>query len=69
MPPTGQRSVLALKREEIIAARAKVKQIKAGGALPQKSAEPPIETREELAKPAKVSHGTLDEVKKLEGKA
>jgi len=33
---------------------AKEKQREAGGAVPQKSAKPPIDTREELAKLAKV---------------
>jgi hypothetical protein len=63
------RSLLALKLENIISQKAKEKQQKAGGALPQKSAEAPIETRKELAKIANVSHDTIAKVKKIEEKA
>ena len=58
-------SVLALKKEPIIAAMAKENQIASGGAVPQKSARP-IETRKELAKIAGVSHDTIAKVKKIE---
>lgn len=40
---------LALTLEPLVAARAKERQRAAGGALPQKSAEPPIDTRDEVA--------------------
>ena len=49
-----QRTKLALRLEDTIAARAKANQQHAGGALPQKSAEA-VETREEIAKLAGVS--------------
>lgn len=68
-----QRSVLALKLEDIFAWKAKEKQIKEGrdlgGTLRQKSAEGSIETRVELAKVARVSHDTIMKVKKIEEKA
>lgn len=64
-----QRSVLALRLEDIYKAKAKEKQVRAGGALPQKSAEPPIETREEVAHLAGISHDTIAKVKKIEEKA
>jgi hypothetical protein len=60
----GNRSILALRLEHIIQKKAKSNQIKAGGAVPQKSAEA-VETREELAKIAGVSHDTIDKVKKI----
>ncbi len=60
------RTKLVLRLEATIAERAKAKQEKSGGPLPQKSAEPPIETREELAKLAGVSHDTVSKVKKIE---
>lgn len=64
-----QRGKLALKLEETIKARAKAKQIrKPGESVAQKSAEqtPPIQTREELAKIAGVSHDTISKIKKIE---
>lgn len=64
-----QRSVLALQLEEVFSAKAKEKQKEAGGSLPQKSAEAPIETRKELAKVANVSHDTIAKVKKIEAVA
>lgn len=65
-----QRSVLALQLKEIIAARAKENQGKRTDIMP-KLAEcfKPITTREELAKTAGVSHGTLDKVEKIEKQA
>ena len=48
----------ALEQVPLIATKAKENQVKSGGAVPQKSAEP-IETRKELAKIAGVSHDTL----------
>ena len=41
----------------------KDKQSEAGGALPQKSAKAVIDTRQELAKIANVSHDTIAKVK------
>lgn len=63
------RSVLALQLEEMYAAEAKAKQRRSGGAVPKKSAEPPMETRERLAKVAGVSHDTLRKVKVIETEA
>lgn len=70
-----QRSILALELEEVF--REKVKESKAEkvshyrqtGEVKQKSAEPPIETRKELAKVANVSHDTIAKVKVIEAKA
>jgi hypothetical protein len=63
-----QRSALALELKEIIAAKAKGNQRAAGGAVPKKSAEA-IETREEIAKTAGVSHDTIRKVEIIEEKA
>lgn len=71
-----QRSVLALELESVFSARAKenlkVSGEKFGKGLPT-LAEPieikPINTRQEIAKVANVSHGTLDKVKVIEAKA
>lgn len=41
---------LALQLESFYKEKAKEKQIESGGAVPQKSAKPPIETRQEIAK-------------------
>ena len=69
-------SRLALRLKPVIAERAKEKQAEYFGnqyesGLPQKSAEvqKPIETREELAKVAGVSHDTIAKVEKIEQKA
>lgn len=64
-----QRSVLALELEELFREKAKEKQKEAGGALRQKSAKAVVETRNELAKIASVSHDTIAKVKKIEAKA
>ena len=48
---------------------AKEKQIESGGAVPKKSAKPPIETRQEIAKAAGVSHDTIAKVEKIEAQA
>jgi N6-adenosine-specific RNA methylase IME4 len=64
-----QRSVLALQLESVFREKAKEKQKESGGAVPQISAEPPIETRKELAKVANVSHDTIAKVKVIEAKA
>jgi ParB-like chromosome segregation protein Spo0J len=59
---------LALELESTIAARAKENQKNAGGAVPQKSAEA-IETREQIASIAGVSHDTVAKVKTIKAKA
>jgi hypothetical protein len=64
-----KRSLLALKYENLIKPQAKEKQRKSGGAVPQKSAEPPIDTRKKIADIAKVSHDTISKVKKIQEKA
>jgi DNA-binding XRE family transcriptional regulator len=65
-----QRTKLALRLEDAIAARAKANQSKFTGnqhvGVPQKSAEVHIETREEIAKLAGVSRDTVDKVKQIE---
>lgn len=66
---TYNRSVLALQLEPLMLEKARKKQSEAGGAHPQKSAKPPIDTREELAKIANVSHDTIHKVKTIEAKA
>ncbi len=63
------RGILALKLEDIIAIRAKQKQKESGGAVPQKSVKPPIDTQKELAKIANVSHDTIAKVKVIQDKA
>lgn len=64
-----QRSMLVLELEEMFREKAKEKQKKSGGAVPLKSAEPPIETRQELAKVANVGKDTIDKVKNIKKKA
>lgn len=61
-----QRAELALKLKPIIEAKAKIKQQKGGGAVPQKSAEPHIETRKEIAREAGVSHDTITKTEFLQ---
>ena len=71
-----QRSKLALKLKPLIAAKAKERQEKAGKEhgrgqdekLPQKSAKA-IDTREELAKAAGVSHDTIAKAEKIDAEA
>lgn len=63
-----QRGELAFQICELIQEQAKENQKSAGGAVPQKSAEP-IDTRKELAKIAGVSHDTIDKVKKISAQA
>jgi len=60
-----QRAELAVKLEPLIRQRARKKQQEAGGSLPQKSAKAPVDTREELAKIAGVSHDTITKAKKI----
>ena len=55
----------ALRLEGVIAARAKANQSAGGGAVPQKSAKP-VDTRQEIAKAAGVSHDTVAKVPLLE---
>ena len=47
--------LLALRLKPVFEEKAKEKQREAGGTVPQKSAKPPIETRNEIAKLAGVS--------------
>jgi ParB-like chromosome segregation protein Spo0J len=71
------RSLLAERLKNVIAARAKQKQVQSGGdkksqnarSVPPKLAEPILETREELAQIAGVSHGTISKVEKIEAQA
>lgn len=65
-----QRSVLALELEQVFRDKAKENQGKRND-IPQKSAESykPMETRQELAKVANVSHDTIAKVKVIESKA
>lgn len=62
------RCVLALKLKPEVEARAKANQQKAGGAVPQKSAKA-VDTRDELAKIAAVSHDTISKVERIENEA
>ena len=55
--------------ESVFAEQAKKKQSEAGGSLPQKSAKPAIDTREEIAKIAGVSHNTISKIKTIETEA
>ena len=70
---TYQRTLLAFEFEEMFREKAKEKQLsslKKGTSVPQISAKrEPIETRNELAKIAKVSHDTISKVKKIQEKA
>ena len=66
--PAYERARLALRLKPVISERAKQNQRFAGGALPQKSAEA-VETRDELAKAAGVSHDTIAKVEKIENEA
>lgn len=59
------RSLLALRLKPVIAEKAKANQRAAGGAVPQKSAKA-VDTREELAKIAGVSHNTIHRVETIE---
>src|SRR3990167_10476559 len=56
------RVTLNLRKEEILKPIAKERQSQAGK-LKQKSAEAPVNVREELAKASKVSHDTVAKVK------
>lgn len=64
-----QRTDLALKLKPSIEAKAKEKQIESGGAVPQKSAKPPIDTRQEIAQIAGVSHDTVHKVETIQNNA
>lgn len=66
--PLYERAKLALKLKDLIAAKAKAKQIASGGAVPQKSDKPPIDTSKELAKIAGTSHDTINKVRNIEEK-
>ncbi len=64
-----QRAELALKLEPLIAGKAQEKRRESGGAVPQKSAKPPIDTRKEVAKLAGVSHDTIAKAKTISAEA
>lgn len=64
--PIHERARLALRLKPVIAEKAKEQQRASGGAVPQKSAKPPIDTREGIAKSAGVSHDTIAKVEKIE---
>jgi ParB-like chromosome segregation protein Spo0J len=65
-----QRGKLSLELKSMIQEKAKRKQIEGGKEkVPQKSAKPPIDTREELAKIAGVSHDTIHKVEVIEKEA
>lgn len=61
-----QRSQLALKMKPIIQEQAKIKQVEAGGAVPQKSVKAVVDTQKELAKHAGVSHDTIHKVEVIQ---
>ena len=63
--PAFQRGALALRLKPIIQEKAKENQIKSGGAVRQKSAQP-VKTRDELAKLAGVSHDTIEKVETIQ---
>ena len=72
--PAHERARLALRLKPVIAEKAKEQQLsslKQGNAVPQNSAkrETPIETRQELAKIAGVSHDTIAKVEHIEEEA
>jgi N6-adenosine-specific RNA methylase IME4 len=65
-----QRSVLALQLEDVFRQKAKENQIRKPDFVLQKSAEQnSIDTRQEVAKIANVSHDTIAKVKKIEANA
>lgn len=65
----AQRTGLYLQLEPLIAAKAKASQVrKPESVLPILAKQNPIDTREEIAKMAGVSHGTIDKVKRVRGK-
>lgn len=67
--PMYERARLALRLKPVISAKAKEKQIEAGGAVHQKSDKAVITTNKELAKVAGVSHDTIAKVEKIEAQA
>lgn len=61
---------LALKLKPIVAAKAKEQQVRKPESVLQKSAkQKPIDTRQEIAKAAGVSHDTIAKVEKIQAKA
>ena len=64
-----ERGLLALRLKPIIAMKAKQKQIESGGAVPQKSTKPPIETRKEIAEIAGISHDTIAKIELIDNEA
>jgi transcriptional regulator with XRE-family HTH domain len=67
--PAYERARLLLVLKPLIMEKAKQKQHESGGPVPQKSAKPPIDTREEIAKAAGVSHDTISKIETIEKKA
>ena len=59
---------MALELEDVFKAKAKENQIRKPESVLQISAEQKIDTRQELAKVANVSHDTIAKVKKIEEK-
>ena len=64
-----QKAELALKLKPLVVATAKEKQRASGGAVVQKSAEPPITTRGQLAEIAGVSHDTIGKAEYIRERA
>mgnify|MGYP005844329119 FL=1 len=64
-----QRAELVLKLEPLIARQAKQKQRDSGGAVIQRSGQPPVKTDVELARMAGVSHDTIHKAKVVATKA
>lgn len=60
------RAKLAIELKGLFVEKAKDNQRESGGAVPQKSVKPPIDTQKELAKIAGVSHDTISKVERIE---
>ena len=68
--PLYERAMLALRLKPVIAERAKEQQVRKPQSVLQNSAEQkPIDTRQEIAKAAGVSHDTIAKVEKIEANA
>lgn len=61
-----QKARMALLLKGVTAEKAKEKQRASGGAVPQKSAKPVIDTRKELARIAGISHDTINKVEAVD---
>ena len=62
----AERTRLALELKPLIEKQAKKRQQDAGGAVPLKSTEPPVDTRKEIAKIAGVGADTVRKVEAIE---